>query len=308
MKAHFELHWPKDGTQLKCFVHRITNHRYHWHMDEYELRIMLAGKQEFCCGMDTILLEEDDVVLLAPGVGHASMGRSSDTCALVLRFTSNVFRPFVKKGSICSFPGCVSNKDNRYQEKFQKIRFYAASIYREVYKNSNYMYPTVRANLDLLLLSVISEFEAEKMNIVPEDKDRQRMIRCLLNYVEEHYAEKITLEDLAKYSSYNRTYISTLFKTMVGINFHEYLTRVRFQHALEDLARSNDNLTDIALRNGFPDLKNYTLRFRKTMQRSPAEYRSQLPPGRIMPSGEWNFLSLEEPQIEKKIRKYLREK
>ena len=44
---------------------------------------------------------------------------------------------------------------------------------------------------------------------------------------------------------------------MVGINFHEYLTRVRFQHALADLAMTSDSLTDIALRNGFADLKTF---------------------------------------------------
>ena len=59
-------------------------------------------------------------------------------------------------------------------------------------------------------------------------------MRLLLTYVEEHYAEKLALEDLADYAQYNRTYISTLFKQMVGINFHEYLTSsVRFQHALK---------------------------------------------------------------------------
>ena len=57
---------------------------------------------------------------------------------------------------------------------------------------------------------------------------------------------------------------------MVGINFHEYLTRVRFQHALNDLTYTRENLTDIALKNGFPDLKTLTTRFRSTLQRAPA--------------------------------------
>ena len=76
-------------------------------------------------------------------------------------------------------------------------------------------------------------------------------MRLLLTYVEEHYAEKLALEDLADYAQYNRTYVSTLFKQMVGINFHEYLTRVRFQHALNDLTYTKENLTDIALKTAF---------------------------------------------------------
>ena len=54
---------------------------------------------------------------------------------------------------------------------------------------------------------------------------------------------RLSLEDLADYAQYNRTYVSTLFKQMVGINFHEYLTRVRFQHALNDLTYTRDNFS-----------------------------------------------------------------
>lgn len=60
------------------------------------------------------------------------------------------------------------------------------------------------------------------------------------------------------------------------MNFHEYLSRVRFQHALNDLALTKDGLTDIALRNGFADLKTFNARFRATLHRTPTEYRAQL--------------------------------
>ena len=114
-----------------------------------------------------------------------------------------------------------------------------------------------------------TEFDPQQINLISEEDKRRATIHLLLSYVEEHYAEKLSLEDLADYAQYNRTYVSTLFKQMVGINFHEYLTRVRFQHALNDLTYTKENLTDIALKNGFPDLKTLTARFRSTFQRTP---------------------------------------
>lgn len=108
-----------------------------------------------------------------------------------------------------------------------------------------------KATLELLTIHLCTQFEPKNFNTLPEDLERRAIARRLLEYVEEHYTSKLTLEDLADYAQYNRTYVSTLFKQIVGINFHEYLTRVRFQHALNDLAITNDNLTDIALRNGF---------------------------------------------------------
>ena len=130
---------------------------------------------------------------------------------------------------------------------------------------------------------------------MPEDEQRRSAIRRLLAYIEEHYAEKLTLENLADFAQYNRTYVSTLFKQVVGVNFHEYLSRVRFQHALSDLALTNDGLTDIALRNGFADLKTFNARFRSTLHRTPTEYRAQLSPDRVMRVDSRKFLPSEDP-------------
>ena len=106
------------------------------------------------------------------------------------------------------------------------------------------------------------------------------------------------------YAQYNRTYVSTLFKQIVGINFYEYLTRVRFQHALNDLAITNDNLTDIALRNGFADLKTFNARFRATLQRTPAEYRASLSPDRVVDGMTRRFLAPDDPILQKKLAEY----
>ena len=92
---------------------------------------------------------------------------------------------------------------------------------------------------------------------------------------------------------------------MVGINFHEYLTRVRFQHALIDLALTTDSLTDIALRNGFADLKTFNARFRTTLQRTPAEYRAQLCPERVVGGMQRKYLPCDDPLLQPKLREYI---
>lgn len=91
---------------------------------------------------------------------------------------------------------------------------------------------------------------------------------------------------------------------MVGINFHEYLTRVRFQHALNDLTYTRDNLTDIALKNGFPDLKTLTARFRSTFQRTPTQYRAALKPDEVLYDKVRQFLDPQDMVLRKKLGEY----
>ena len=124
--------------------------------------------------------------------------------------------------------------------------------------------------------------------------------------MDQHYTEKLTLEDLAQVAQYNRTYISTLFKNTMGINFHEHLTRIRFQHALTDLATTDKNLTQIAKDNGFSDLKSLNKHCKATLNRTPAEYRLQLGLESARQRQETRlYISADDPLVREKITRYL---
>jgi AraC-like DNA-binding protein len=286
-EGRYELHWPKDGLYVDCFVHEILNYRFHWHEEQYELNILLNGSQEFCRGKEPVTLEAGDVLVISPGVGHASFGQKPNTRALVLHFPTSVFKRFVKRGNWLNLDACCSTPETRGEVRFAKIRRYAAEAYMAAAKGGPYATLAVRGSLELLLYVMCTEFEhpAEQHGI-PEREDQLELTRRLISYIDEHYAEKLTLEDLAEYSRYNRTYFSTLFKNTVGVNFHEYLTRVRFQHTLVDLALTQKSLTEIALNNGFSDLKSLNAKYREILNRTPAEYRAQLTADRVCPLNE----------------------
>lgn len=227
--ANYELDLPRENIHIRCFAHNIMNYRYHWHADDYELSILLHGVQSYCRGSENSLLHEDDVIQTAPGNGHASMTQAADTCALVLHFSAAAFKPLVKKGIVYQFPSCRSTDADRSEPRYRVIRFYASQLFRILQQGGPYAQLAAKATLELLTIHLCTQFEPKNFNTLPEDLERRAIARRLLEYVEEHYTSKLTLEDLADYAQYNRTYVSTLFKQIVGINFHEYLTRVRFQ-------------------------------------------------------------------------------
>lgn len=127
--ANYKMEWPREGLTVRCFAHDIMNYRYHWHPDEYELNILLHGSQEYCRGTQNVLLEEDDVLLTPPGVGHASFGQQANTTAIVLHFSAAAIRPFFKKSGVYHFPTCLSDEGTRTEERYRQIRFYASQIF-----------------------------------------------------------------------------------------------------------------------------------------------------------------------------------
>ncbi len=303
--SNYEPCLLKDNIRLRVFAHNIMNYRYHWHTDEYELSILLSGRQEFCRGSENYILNEDDVILIPPGIGHASMKLAPNTRALVLHFPEKTFKLLSQKGYIYDFKSCLSGEENRNERRFSLVRFYATNILTAAKNANQFSYMSIKANLELLLVTLFNEFNPEQLSVIDDDDRRRDTMRMLLGYIEEHYYDKLSLEDLADYSGYNRTYVSTLFKQMVGINFHEYLTRVRFQHALDDLTNTRLSLTDIAFKNGFSDLKTMTARFRSMLGRSPAEYRAMIKPDDIIEKDTRIFIDSEDEALINKLNAYL---
>ena len=254
--------------------------------------------------MQIYVKEEAKVIIFnfgyLPGGDHKIATRAA-TSLTAIESALNL----LKKGGIYDFPSCRSDETTRDEPRYRHLRFYASQIFQFAQQGGPYAQPGVKASLELLLLALCTEFSPTLLNTMPEDEQRWAAVRRLLAYVSDHYAEKLTLENLADYAQYNRTYISTLFKQIVGINFHEYLTRVRFQHSLIDLALTTDSLTDIALRNGFADLKTFNARFRTTLQRTPAEYRAQLCPERVVGGMQRKYLPCDDPLLQRKLREYL---
>ncbi len=98
-------------------------------------------------------------------------------------------------------------------------------------------------------------------------------IREAQKYIEEHYWEKIVLEDFAEIVGLNPVYFSVLFKKEMGINFSAYLTKVRIEKAKELLCNTNETIVAIADLVGYKDSRYFSQAFTKIVGVKPALYR-----------------------------------
>ena len=306
MDAYYAMQWPRENLFCTGYIHEVMNFRYNWHGTEYELNILLHGRAEYCRDGESWLLEEDDMILIDPGVGHASFALESDTYALVLRVSASAFRALLPSGQGYSFQHFVTDASTRYRPEFNLLRYCAARFLESASQPGPVSRLGARAAPELLITGLAQHTQPRQLRTATEgDSLHQETIRRITQYVEENYASKITLEELSKFSQYNRTYISTFFKNTVGMNFYEYLTRVRFQHALYELTSTNKNLTEIAIDTGFPDLKSFNTRFYATFRRRPAEYRPLLAPDCAKVGlGQMYYRQIEEPAIRAKLAEY----
>jgi AraC-like DNA-binding protein len=94
-------------------------------------------------------------------------------------------------------------------------------------------------------------------------------------HIETHYAEKITLDTLAKKACLSARHFQRIFHDCLGRSPIDYLLHVRIQRAAEMLRRTDRTITDIALDCGFSDGNYFTRCFRTVMEQTPRRYRQQ---------------------------------
>lgn len=104
----------------------------------------------------------------------------------------------------------------------------------------------------------------------------RREIDVAAEYIEEHYAQPLTLEILAGVVHMNPYYFSSYFKKNTGINFKDYLGAVRLRHAVTLLVSTDRTTYDIAAACGFPDSRAFSDLFQKTYGEKPSKYRKRL--------------------------------
>ena len=92
-------------------------------------------------------------------------------------------------------------------------------------------------------------------------------------YVSQHFAEDISLNQIAKYVCLSPAYFSSLFKTETGCGFIKYLQHVRVEHAKELLKNTKVRISDIAEEVGYKDLKFFNKIFLNETTVTPSEYR-----------------------------------
>lgn len=92
-------------------------------------------------------------------------------------------------------------------------------------------------------------------------------------YVADHFAEDVSLNQVAKHVCLSPAYFSTLFRTETGCGFVKYLQHVRVEHAKKLLKNSKMRVSDIARAVGYQDIKFFNKVFLSETSVTPSEYR-----------------------------------
>ncbi len=125
------------------------------------------------------------------------------------------------------------------------------------------------------LFECLENFIFEHIEAAAERRTNEttRPIRIAKQYIQKHFNEPITLDDVCAKIGFSASYFSLIFKKETGEGFAKYLTRLRIEHAKTLLQETNYSVSEICAQVGYSDLKHFTGMFKKTTNLSPGQYR-----------------------------------
>lgn len=150
----------------------------------------------------------------------------------------------------------------------EDYHFLNALIYEELYgfKDTD--------TIQKWMLKIIEHFT----EIIKESEKDQTLqaVYAVSRYVQSHFKEKITIEEIAASVHLNGSYTSHLFRKTFGYTITDYITYVRLENAKVILANPSANINDAAMESGFSDVSYFSRVFKKIEGLSPREYRNKL--------------------------------
>ncbi len=125
------------------------------------------------------------------------------------------------------------------------------------------------------LFQLLGDFVKNQMNEILSEREEDflRPVRLAKKYIQNHYTEQITLEEVSENVGLTPTYFSGLFKKETEVGFARYLVNVRMEAAKELMRESNLPVVEVCRSVGYHDIKHFTHNFEKSTGLKPTVYR-----------------------------------
>jgi AraC-like DNA-binding protein len=231
-------------------------------------------------------LKEGDILLITPGALHNMGGTPGMRLIFQADFTLLHHIKELAAALTLISPALHINAENAPEiyEDAQKIM---QEIAEEYFNDIELSEAAIYAKLTQLFVIVARHYSRTSAPLInSESKQREFIERFLFvcDYINEHFDENLTLDEIADLSGFSKYHFSRLFKQFTNVSFYKYLNRKRIENAVKLLMDSQMTITDVALRCGFSSLSAFIRMFKIIRGCTPSEFKTMYSP-------KWDELS-----------------
>ena len=268
---------PQDSFLVIDRYRDTFDYPVHFH-PELELNFILNGRgMQRTVGFNIEEIDDYELVLVGPNVYHGWKMHNCDHSVheVTIQFHNDLFEDNLTRRSIMkpfremmdkSVHGILFDKAEAKKiaprimrvSKLEGIEYFL-EMFSILYDLST------TTNQRLLSISQTSR----------SDFDNSDRIKLFYNFIQENYANKITLDQVSSMLNMSKVSFNRFIKKSTERTFVEYLNDVRVENASRMLAEEDYGISEIAYKCGFYNIANFNRIFKKTKGCTPSQYRRE---------------------------------
>lgn len=245
-----------------------------------ELVYVLKGEAEHFLNGKSSTVKEGEYFVIDFNSEHSYHSKDDDFAIINCIFMPELIDPSLVNCK--SFAAVISNYQIHFKNEFfitdpaaniffdedKKVRKLLLEMIEEMENEKPGYIQIIRSKLIEILIETM-----RKIYAAPEFITEDGCIESILKFINQEYANEITLIDICKKFNYSLSYMSKKFKKEAGISFVEFLQKTRIEQSMRLLAHTQKSVCEVAQTVGYCDIKAYYKAFRKIAGTTPANFR-----------------------------------
>ena len=254
----------------------------HWH-EEIEVIIVLDGSCNYRINLDSFLINKGDILIIGSQSLHSltSIPNKNMTWASFV-FNINMLKSSSTDGALLKYIAPLLNHEHQLPIIIKDNIDCYSKIF-DVIENIIYCYYEKDIAYELELKSLLFKFFSllYKNDLIKKHQSKNNLtinttdkIKLVLNYINDHYSEDISINTLADLCQYSEYHFMRFFKKHIGLTCIQYINNLRLEKSSLLLTSTNNAIMDISLEVGFDNLSYFNKLFKRKYNLTPKEFRT----------------------------------
>ncbi len=268
LSRDFELYYYDDRTLSKIKAH---SHDY------YEFYFFIEGDISMQVGRNVYPVKYGDAMLIMPNIPHRAIIHSTSVPyrRFVFWISKEFFESLRQTSPYYSYLIDYAKKSQQFlchlnQISYNMLLSKMIRLLEEMQSDHFGKELQITLYVDDFILAL--NRLAHEMLEPKKRHNETSLYSNLIDYIEEHLEEDLSLERLAEEFYVSKYHIAHVFKANIGLSIHQYITKKRLAKCQEAI-RAKQNITELYQAYGFGDYSSFYRAFKKEYGLSPKEYR-----------------------------------
>lgn len=263
---------PMDRTVTRLLYVSVARYSAEWHSTMHthpcaEVFFVTGGSGHLRLSDKSFPITTNDMIIVNSNVEHTEVSSEADPLEYIVMGVDGL-------ESLSGDDGGDGATIIHFRKQSEQVLFYLRSLLQEI-ETKFPGYQTICQDLLEVILLLLMRRSKFTVTFVPSSRKSSKECAVVRRYIDNHFKENLTLDDLAAVAHVSKYYLAHAFTKEYGTSPINYLLSCRIKESLYLLSETRISLSDISGMLGFSSPSYFSQSFRRIQGMSPLQYRKQ---------------------------------